>query len=1130
VIGSDAFFNFKKYFSKHKFERRDLQCKHLHQSVTPLSPVHLTIPPYMNTRLILPRVRVAQQGMRSRHLLLPLALAIVAICYVRSGTAQNLPNSSPANQPVGLDIYRKLDRIMEIPSGGQTREIASTDPAEGNGDFNHVLRVTPLGSVLAEASGPGEIVSIWSTINFGDVTADGTLTIELDGKVVISAPFQNVVSGRLGAPFVWPLVGNGDDTSGGVQIKVPMTYQHSMRVTTQNNPQYYHVIYRRFNSATGLSTFNPSDPSADVIAKLRAFGINDPKPARTESIKRQASLNVPTGSSDRAIELHGAGSIRELRLSLPQVQRAPRIIDDCRAFGSGGSSQFVVTIDPRNTGIRLTRRLDPSIGHQVANVYVDSVLAGQWSSGPVVPAGSWVDETVNVPASLTAGKSKITVTNQFVSSDLDFNEFRYDVSCEVGGEWTRSDVVDVGPNHPGEESAHGYSITAQTFQGTRTFRYSLDAETVANSYAILSGARLRLTFDGQTTVDAPLGEFFGSGLGKYDVRSLFFSIDASSSEGWYSSWWPMPFARSVTLEIVNNSGIAIQGGKVEVTYDSDPTTVSQLAGDFGYFHATYNRTQTAPGEDYQFLDTTGRGVFYGVTHTMRGEQGNARGYLEGNEHFYVNDELSPSWSGTGTEDFYESGWYFRNGTTYVMPFSGNPAYDVGADGFDSDTTGAFRLFIGESIPFGQRIRAGIEHGPVNDDVLTNYSSVAFWYGQPTYSLKRTDAFDPSDPVSRKIHHYTSSGDTSSSLDALFPAAYYYLYPVNLGLVTTAHAFGFQMAIDPANNGVRLARLSDASQGYQTANVYIDGALVGSWLQPVSDPDGRWLEDTFSIPANFTRGKAAVNVQVVPVTGVTGNSNWTASHYEAISEVQPFSRHRGPEGIHNLQATGEQTNAIQLSWQPALAQISVSDYEIYGSTDPAFPADAAHLIAKSPIPGFEHFGLGLNQSWSYQVRAIDASGVPGPFSSRVSAQSGNSFKVEAESLLPPVSATATWSAQGNCCGVTWSGSQQLFFQATKVGDSIVLAVNVPIAGLYDLSAAMTKAPDYGIVSLAVDGNPLGGPFDGFNAGSVTVNPSVDFGNVQLAAGSHLLTFTLTGKNSAAINYYVGIDFLLFKKTQ
>jgi hypothetical protein len=47
--------------------------------------------------------------------------------------------------------------------------------------------------------------------------------------------------------------------------------------------------------------------------------------------------------------------------------------------------------------------------------------------------------------------------------------------------------MDVGPNHPGEESAHGYVIGAQTWQGFRTFSYSVDAPTVVNSMAILVG-------------------------------------------------------------------------------------------------------------------------------------------------------------------------------------------------------------------------------------------------------------------------------------------------------------------------------------------------------------------------------------------------------------------------------------------------------------------------------------------------------------------------------------------------------------------------------------------------------------------------------------------------------------------
>jgi hypothetical protein len=92
--------------------------------------------------------------------------------------------------------------------------------------------------------GPGEIESVWSTINGGDVTNDGTITIELDGKVVLSAAYEDVVSGKLGAPWVWPLVGNFLDTSGGAQIKVPMPYQKSMRVSVQGNPDYFHVIYR----------------------------------------------------------------------------------------------------------------------------------------------------------------------------------------------------------------------------------------------------------------------------------------------------------------------------------------------------------------------------------------------------------------------------------------------------------------------------------------------------------------------------------------------------------------------------------------------------------------------------------------------------------------------------------------------------------------------------------------------------------------------------------------------------------------------------------------------------------------------------------------------------------------------
>ena len=57
------------------------------------------------------------------------------------------------------------------------------------------------------------------------MTNDGTITIQLDGKNVLSANYQTLVSGGLGAPWVWPMVGNLYDTSGGAEIKVPDALQ-----------------------------------------------------------------------------------------------------------------------------------------------------------------------------------------------------------------------------------------------------------------------------------------------------------------------------------------------------------------------------------------------------------------------------------------------------------------------------------------------------------------------------------------------------------------------------------------------------------------------------------------------------------------------------------------------------------------------------------------------------------------------------------------------------------------------------------------------------------------------------------------------------------------------------------------
>ena len=81
------------------------------------------------------------------------------------------------------------------------------------------------------------------------------------------------MNGEKGAPFVWPFVGNGEDISGGGFIRVPMPYQHSMRIKVDTNPNYYHVTYRTFFNDSDVLIFNPTEAAEDVVDLLRGFAV-----------------------------------------------------------------------------------------------------------------------------------------------------------------------------------------------------------------------------------------------------------------------------------------------------------------------------------------------------------------------------------------------------------------------------------------------------------------------------------------------------------------------------------------------------------------------------------------------------------------------------------------------------------------------------------------------------------------------------------------------------------------------------------------------------------------------------------------------------------------------------------------
>jgi len=113
--------------------------------------------------------------------------------------------------------------------------------------------------------------------------------------------------------------------------------------------------------------------------------------------------------------------------------------------------------------------------------------------------------------------------------------------------------------------------------------------------------------------------------------------------------------------------------------------------------------------------------------------------------------------------------------------------------------------------------------------------------------------------------------------------------------------------------------------------------------------------------------------------------------------------------------------------------------------------------------------------------------------------------------------------------TWSNNKQLYWQSKAVGDKVDLGFEAPAAGKYEIKARLTKAGDYGIHQLSVNGQKAGEPLDGYADHVLAADP-VSIGTFELNKGQNTLTVETTGKNDKASGYIFGLDFIKLTPAQ
>ncbi|MGI5895008.1 MAG: glycoside hydrolase family 172 protein [Candidatus Merdivicinus sp.] len=253
-----------------------------------------------------------------------------------------------------------------------------------------------------------------------------------------------------------------------------------------------------------------------------------------------------------------------------------------------------------------------------------------------------------------------------------------------------------------------------TFNGWFYEHWVTREQTIDSS--ILKLLILRIYWDGSEipSVEVPVGDFFGIGHAEY---RHFLSRYIGMSSGGFYCYFPMPF-QSVRITLENRHDRI----NPHFFFNIDYTRLEQLPEGSGRFHCQFH-TGLNPGADPTvILHTSGRGQYVGCTLSMQGKNPNYLSFLEAPEYFYIDGEEQASIIGTGLEDFFNGGWYFREGE-FAGPLHGVPLKDP-----LRSMVSMYRFQEEDAVLFRNELRAEFRSPWRAEDLMPFwYSSAAYYY-------------------------------------------------------------------------------------------------------------------------------------------------------------------------------------------------------------------------------------------------------------------------------------------------------------------------------------------------------------------------------------------------------------------
>jgi hypothetical protein len=249
--------------------------------------------------------------------------------------------------------------------------------------------------------------------------------------------------------------------------------------------------------------------------------------------------------------------------------------------------------------------------------------------------------------------------------------------------------------------------------------YALEvAVTDGSPPGIFENLRLKMSFDGVQSVDAPLLSLAGQQGGSGFLNNAVCDFDG----GRLLLRWPMPF-KTATMALENKTDQTL---KLDVMvrvqlHKAEPSVYR--------FCAIEKSAQTVKGKPVDILDVKGEGAFAGLALAIEPKSDSPTrsfAYLEGDERITADGVL---YEGTGTEDYFTSAWYFPD-KPFFHPYDGMTSKTA-----MPPTVAAYRFHIPDAINFSKSLDFDFEVGNGNnrDDLIWKWTAI--WYQKSPASIE-----------------------------------------------------------------------------------------------------------------------------------------------------------------------------------------------------------------------------------------------------------------------------------------------------------------------------------------------------------------------------------------------------------